>query len=167
MTDVGLERLLDAVRELLPEDPHWTMLNVVPQAARTVPPNIPDGYARFLACADGAALGVVALYRARDVERMQIFADGVQDIPVRLGRERWFCFGAVSDEPLFIDRTDGSVWGFPDAGVIWWQSDRFERYAGSFEDFVRDWLLGPRYAQLTGVGPTDQWSRLIAAMNRG
>jgi len=62
--------------------------------------------------------------------------------------KKWYCIGKVVDDPLFLRRDTGEVWYFPDTGVPWQDSDRFEVAARTLSEFVEQFLFGPRYATL-------------------
>jgi hypothetical protein len=167
MTDHQLGELVLAARQRLPDDSEWSMMYSVPAGARTaVPADLPTGYATLLSIVDGGIFGRVVLFDAKTIEQMQFYADPIPGVPVRLDPGRWCCIGKVNEDPLFVDRTDGTVWWFPDVGVIWWQSDRFERLADDVTAFMTDHVFGAGYRALTGADEDDQWWRLLRALGR-
>ncbi len=98
---------------------------------------------------------------------MQFYTEPPEGSAIPLNREDWYCVGVISDEPWFIKRADGSVWTFPDAGVTWWMSDRFEQVDTSLENFFfLNEVCGPSYLRLTGALRGDQWWQLLGSLGR-
>jgi hypothetical protein len=56
--------------------------------------------------------------------------------------------------------------GFPDLGIVWQDSDVFEKFADSLGEFVERFALAPEYRALSGVGEDDQWWRLLRHIGR-
>ncbi|MGV9313941.1 hypothetical protein ACWDR0_17385 [Streptomyces sp. NPDC003691] len=167
MTSPDVHHLLDSARALLPREAEWDMLNSVP-AAHTGPldPAVPEAYRDYLTAADGGIFSNVVLFAAEDTAGNQSLADTVEGAPVTLGRADWFCFGKVYEDPLFLKRADGTVWGFPDQGITWWQSAVFEQWAEDLDSFLRDTLFGPGYRSLTDADEDDPWLQVLRAMGR-
>lgn len=141
------------LRAALPQNPEWSMLNAA-GAASGRPFEEPVDYADLLQIADGLICGKVVMFSADSVGRSQILAEGQEGVPVQLGRDTWFCVSKVNEDPLLLNRVDGSVWGFPDMGILWWQSARFERIADDLDRFLLDQVFGGGYLTLTGSRPT-------------
>ncbi|SNT00017.1 hypothetical protein SAMN05421812_102690 [Asanoa hainanensis] len=159
--------VVETIRSSLPLEREWRMMNSMPGPARPpAPPDVPAAYLDFLAVADGFICGPVVLFDSATVPTMQFYADHQEDAPVRLTPETWFCAGTVNDEPWFIDRTDETVWGFPDTGVTWWMSDRFDQLAPSLERFFLGVVCGPAYLTLTAAEEGDQWCELLRRLGR-
>jgi hypothetical protein len=97
---------------------------------------------------------------------MQSYVDLPEGTAVGLSPADWFCAGTVNDEPWFIRRIDGFIWLFPDTGVIWWMSSRFEKVSDDLEAFLTDVVWGPRYPSLTGASDDDQWYELLQEIGR-
>src|SRR5689334_3152263 len=131
MISPELDGLLVAARSLLSEDFELGMMNDVPAgySGRALPHDIPADYVDFLCKADGGIFGSVVLFEAKVVVDSQFYADPREGTPVQLNREEWFCIGKINEDPVFLHRPTGGVWGFPDTGVIWWQSEVFDRFA--------------------------------------
>jgi hypothetical protein len=167
MISPEVQRLLSDAREAVQLEPEWSMMNSVPEGVR-VPAGTegPTEYLELLEIANGGIFGRVVVFDAKTVAKMQFYADDTEGAPVRLGRDNWFCLGKVNDDPVFVNRKDGSVWGFPDRGVIWWQSDAFERWAGSVGDFILEYALGPAYRYASSAPEEDQWWRLLRHIGR-
>lgn len=135
-------------------------------ASRTSGLEAPAEYLELLRLSDGPSFGDVVVYGVKWIEKNQFYADDREGAPVRLGRHLWFCFGHVNDDPLFINRQDGTVWGFPDQGIVWQNSDVFEKLADGLGEFLERYALGPEYRVLTGVEEDDQWWRLLTHIGR-
>ncbi len=162
-----LRQMVVDARSVLAEDPEWSMMNSIPEGtSRLLSAETPAEYQEFLQVSDGANFGWIITFSSKKVGESQYLADEREGAPVRLGREAWFCFGMVIEDPLFINRMDGTVWGFPDTGVIWWQSAVFERFADSLGFFLEDYAFGERYLNFTGVSEDDQWIRLLRRIGR-
>ena len=168
MISPELGQLLSVARTVLLQDSEWSTMNSIPEAAsvRTLPAAGPVDYLEFLRTADGSIFGRISVFDARNIGKMQFYADPVEGVPVQLNREEWFSFGKVNEDPLFIRRDDNSIWGFPDAGVIWWQSDRFERFADDLESFLTCYVFGDRYLSFVQGDNNDQWWRFLRQLGR-
>lgn len=165
MIDPEIRRFVAAARAEVQSDQEWSMMNFVPEALTS--PNVPEApseYVELLHLMNGGIFGSVVIFDAKIISKMQFHADSVESAPVTLGRESWFCFGKVNEDPLFMDRRDGSVWGFPDMGVTWWQSDVFECLSPSLGEFVLEYVFGSGYTTLSGAQDDDQWVRLLARL---
>ncbi|MFI2432433.1 hypothetical protein [Streptomyces sp. NPDC018693] len=164
-----LDALVAAARPLLAEDLDLGMMNSVPEGYGgpwPLPEELPAVYADFLARADGGIFGAVVLFGAKYAPRSQFYADSVEGGPVRLGREEWFCAGKIDEHPFFLHRATGEVWGFPDIGTIWWQSERFDRLGGDLTGFLLDKVFGPAYLALSGEGPDEPWPTVLRRLGR-
>ena len=162
MISPELCRAISDARAALPSDPEWSMMNSLPPAAAG-PIDGPADYVDLLRTSDGPICGDIVVFSASSVGRSQIYADPQEGVPVRLDRDTWFCFGKVNEDPLFLSRADNTVWGFPDRGILWWQSDRFEQYADDLDQFVLDYAFGGGYLSLAEDG---QWARLLRHIGR-
>jgi hypothetical protein len=141
------------------------MLNSIPEGIS--PPSgmeAPTDYLEFLSVADGGIFGRIGVFAAKLADKMQFYADEFDGAPVRLGHDAWFCFGRVNENPLFIDRRNGSVWGFPEVGILWWQGQAFERFASDLGGFLVEYVFGRGYLAISGASEDDQWSRLLERM---
>lgn len=162
-----LVRAVADARSSLEDEREWAMMNFIPMGTGRSPGvESPREYLDFLRIADGGIFGQIVVFDAETVGRMQFYADEVDGAPVPLGRGIWFCFGKVNEDPVFLDRRDGSVWGFPERGVTWWQSDTFEQFADNLGEFLETYVLGLGYAALTGATQDEQWRRLLAHIGR-
>lgn len=167
MISPEVPRLLSMAREAVQLEPEWSMMNSVPAGGRLpVGMEGPSEYLELLGIVNGGIFGRVVIFDAKTVAKMQFYADETEGAPVHLGRDNWFCLGKVNDDPVFVNRADGSVWGFPDRGVIWWQSDVFECWAESVGDFILNSALGGGYRHVTGALEDDQWWRLLRRIGR-
>lgn len=167
MISSELQQAVETARESVQLEREWSMMNSVPEGASgSTGTEAPAGYLELLPVANGGIFGRIVVFDAKTVGKMQFYADETEGAPVHLGRDSWFCFGKVNEDPLFIDRKDGSVWGFPDMGIIWWQSDVFENLADSLDAFLVEYVFGPGYRSLSGAPDDDQWWRLLMCMER-
>jgi hypothetical protein len=167
MISPELSRLIAAARPVLLQDSEWSMMNLLPEGASgLLPATCPADYSEFLQVADGAILGRIVVFGANIIEKMQCFADPVAGVPVQLNRDEWFSFGKVNEDPMFIRRSDNTIWGFPDMGVIWWQSDRFECFADDLDTFISNYAFGSDYLPFTGANRTDQWWRFLRQLDK-
>lgn len=163
-----LRRVVEELRATTATRNEWSMLNSLPAGARPerIGSDLPDRYREFLAVCDGGTCGDVTVFDAATVGSMQFYADPVDGAEISLGREEWFCPGVVSDEPIFVNRSTGAVWYFPDTGIEWWKSAAFERAADDFTTFFLAWVAGPHYMRLTGSRPEEQWPDLLSVLGR-
>jgi hypothetical protein len=163
-----LEELLAAARSLLSEDFELGMMNNVPAgySGRPLGSDVPADYADFLSKADGGIFGCVVVFEAKVVVDSQFYADPMEGTPVRLNRDNWFCFGKINEDPVFLHRPTGEVWGFPDTGVIWWQSEVFEKFADNLDGFLLDKVFGSGYQEISGEDPDDSWLTVLGQLGR-
>jgi hypothetical protein len=92
------------------------------------------------------------------------YVDWTKDARTRLERESWFCFGRVNrpyEDPLFINRLDGSVWSFPSTGYIWLENDQFLQFAESLGSFLENYVFGPGYLTFSGASKREKWWHLL------
>ena len=72
------------------------------------------------------------------------------------GASRWFCFGAVEDYPLVMDRRNGSVHLAPLEGDF----DE-ENSLGDLDYFLATSVFGEEYADFVLDPESDPWYQLI------
>ena len=72
------------------------------------------------------------------------------------GLSRWFCFGAVEDYPLVMDRRTGSVHLVPLEGDF----DE-ENALGDLDHFLMTSVFGEEYADFVLNPESDPWYQLI------
>jgi hypothetical protein len=115
MISSELQQVVEAARAALNQEPEWSMMNSVPEGIlRLSHTEAPAEYLDFLTLANEGIFGRVIIYSVKAVGKMQDYVDWTEDARTRLDRESWFCFGRVNrayEDPLFISRLDGSVWG--------------------------------------------------------
>ncbi|KPI15695.1 hypothetical protein OK074_2140 [Actinobacteria bacterium OK074] len=168
MTSQELEELLAAARSLLAEDFELGMMNDVPAgySGRPLAPDVPADYADFLRVANGGIFGRVVVFDAKVSVDSQFYADPMEGTPVQLNRDDWYCLGKINEDPVFLHRTTAEVWGFPDTGVTWWQSDVFEKFNDDFDDFLLDKAFGSGYRDISGDDPDDSWLTILRRLHR-
>ncbi|MCX4550136.1 hypothetical protein [Streptomyces sp. NBC_01500] len=143
------------------------MLNDVPEGyAGPLPTEVPTSYKDFLRKCNGAVFGRLVLFDAEVVAGSQFYADPQEGTPVQLNRSDWFCFGKADEDPLFLERATGAVRGFPDTGIVWWQSERFEKLGDSLDSFLLDRAFGAGYREFTGAGTEDTWATVLQRLGR-
>ncbi|KWW98056.1 hypothetical protein C3Y87_14535 [Carbonactinospora thermoautotrophica] len=150
----SLKETIEAVRAALAEVEDSVILGRFPAGCSdpTALADVPEGLRELLRITDGPRCGVVVLFPAADLPRHQYYCDEVEG-----GQEAWLCFGVVADEPLMLQRATGQVWWFPDTGVAWYDSDRFECLAKDVATFFTEHVLGEGYARLAPSGAEDEW----------
>lgn len=167
MISSELQQAIVAARSAVPLEREWSMMNRIPEgASRISGMDVPVEYLDLLRISDGPNFGEIVVFGSGSIERNQFYAEVDEGARVRLGRDLWFCFGKVNEDPLFIGRGDGAVWGFPDRGVVWQDNDEFERFADSLGDFLASYALGPGYLDFSGSQEDDQWWRLLMHIGR-
>lgn len=127
--------------------------------------DVPEDYSELLRVTDGIGAGPVTVFSSKFVAQNQTYTEPIQGAATVLDPETWFCFGTVDSDPLLIDRKTGAVHGFPDTGVTWWQSSRFEQYAPDLDTFLAEHVFGPEYPNLVGE-TDDQWCHLLRRLGR-
>ncbi|MEV4665691.1 hypothetical protein AB0J85_27550 [Micromonospora echinofusca] len=160
--------VVEAIRAALPSEREWSMMNSMPAPSRATSAiaDAPASYLELLEATDGFICGPVVLFDSKTVTSMQFYAEAIEGSAIPLNQEDWYCVGVISDEPWFIKRSDESVWVFPDAGVTWWMSDRFEQADTSLANFFLHAVCGPSYLTLTGASRGDQWWQLLRHLGR-
>jgi hypothetical protein len=160
-----LRDAIEQARGALRLAPELAMMNDIPAGSgRTI--DGPDDISNLLQIADGPICGNIVIFDAKNVGKSQFYAEAQEGVPVRLGRDVWFCFGKVNEDPLFLHRENGTVWGFPDVGVIWWQSGRFEQFSESLDLFLLNYAFGADYQEFVGAGADDSWWQLLVSIGR-
>jgi hypothetical protein len=166
MISSELQDLITSARTLLPEQDEWRMMNSIPAGtSKPSPVEAPADYGELLTFADGLGCGNVVVFGTKWVARNQVYAEHRDGVPIELNPVEWFCFGKVNEDPLFINRKTSEVYWFPDTGVIWWMSDRFEQISANLGEFLLDQVFGPGYPALSGVDD-DQWCEVLRRLHR-
>lgn len=166
MISTMLRELIESARDLLPEQEEWEMMNSMPKRApKPLTIDVPDDYRELLTVSDGLGCGPVTVFSSKYVAKNQTYTEPIEGAATVLDPEMWFCFGTIDEDPLLIERSTGAVHGFPDTGVIWWQSTRFEQYAPSLDKFLAEHVFGPGYPDLVG-DDDDQWCELLRRLGR-
>ncbi|MFF2522610.1 hypothetical protein [Streptomyces liangshanensis] len=157
-----VRRSILAVRSAISADRSLSMWISVPESTGAKGGGwVPSDLLAFFSEADGGIFGQVVIFDAMAANEMQFYADRIEGVPVQLGPEVWFCFGKVGEDPLFIRRSDQSIWGFPDVGVLWWQSQVFEKVSDNLDSFLRHYVFGSGYRRLVGSVESDRWWELL------
>lgn len=118
------------------------------------PAEVPTAYQEFLRQVDGAVCGVVLLYGSDGLSAHQVEVKGLSG-----GRARWFCFGAVEDYPLVLDRPSGAVYLVPDEGPVDEDSS-----LGELDYFLLTSVFGAEYADFVVDAESDPWYQLVRSL---
>ncbi|MHB9861199.1 hypothetical protein [Streptomyces sp. YIM S03343] len=156
-----LGRALSKAREEIESGVEWSIYNSIPDGASRRPElDAPEEYIDFLLIADGVIMGCVVILDRKSAEKSQVWiSPGNVDVPE--DPDNWFVAGKVNENPVLLNRQNGSVWIYSDILTSWWASQDFERAADSLAEFVMKYGLGPGYLRLTGAPESDQWWRLL------
>jgi hypothetical protein len=166
MISTTLRELIESARALLPEEEEWEMMNSMPKRApKPLTIDVPDDYRELLTVSDGLGCGPITVFSSKYAAKNQSYTEPIEGAAVALDPETWFCFGTIDEDPLLIERATGAVHGFPDTGVIWWQSQRFEQYASSLDEFLTEHVFGPGYPALVRIDD-DQWCQFLRRLGR-
>lgn len=166
MISSELQDLITATRGLLPEQDEWRMMNSISTGtSKPAPVEAPADYSELIRVADGLGCGNVVVFGAKWLAGSQVYAEHRDGVPVQLNPVEWFCFGKVNEDPLFIERKTGTIHWFPDTGVIWWMSDRFEQISANLDEFLLDHVFGPGYPALSRIDD-DQWCDVLRRLGR-
>ncbi|MEU1808843.1 hypothetical protein O7622_13450 [Micromonospora sp. WMMD1076] len=154
-----LAQLLDELRADLAADEPASLAYAqigAPADDRDVPAELPAGLRDLLLAADGLRAGAFELASTGRLAAVQYFLDYAPGFsPIPQDKTGWLVVGTRSDEPIFLERTTGTVWYFPPTGTEWFMGDAFEELAPDLDSFVHYYLLGPGYAEL--VTDDDAW----------
>ncbi|GAA0907884.1 MULTISPECIES: hypothetical protein [Streptomyces] len=155
------KRTLSRVREAIDSNSELSIFNSVPAGVSRRPElDAPEEYLDFLMVADGAIMGaVVILDRKSVVQAQKWISPGMVEVPEDPGS--WFVVGKINENPVLINRQDGSIWAYPDMLTTWWESRRFERMADNLAEFVLRYGLGPDYLRITNSPESDEWWQLL------
>jgi hypothetical protein len=154
-----LQATIERVRSTLEARPDGYTLGEFPAGLLpgTGPGDLPSGLRNVLETTDGPRGGLVTIFPAGDVAENQYYIEDHPDTYKAVANpDDYLCFGARNYEPLLVHRGTGEVWWFPDTGIPWYQSNRFERLAPDVATFVGDYLLGDGYRQMSPL-PDDHW----------
>ncbi|MEY9878210.1 hypothetical protein ABH931_007737 [Streptacidiphilus sp. MAP12-33] len=172
----GLESLVGELRTALAARPDFYSVSVPDGCAPdAVPPGTPAGYARLLTLTDGPACGTsLTFWSAADLPGNQYYTRPIEGSDLPLDPDAYFCCGLFEPDPLFIRRSDESVWYFPDREVEWQNSGSFAKAADSIEEFFLEKVAGPDYAVFVGLdesmkdpdGLYDEWYILLTSIGR-
>jgi hypothetical protein len=171
-----LESIIEELRAALSERPDFYNVSIPRGAApESVPAGTPSGYARLLSLTDGPTCGTsLTFWSAADVAEQQYFTEPIEGSTLPLDPAEYFCCGLVEPDPLFIRRSDQSVWHIPDQGIEWQDSSVFEKAADSIEEFFVQTVAGPAYADFVGLDEPmrdpdrlfDEWYILLQSIGR-
>ncbi|MEW2634831.1 hypothetical protein AB0903_25105 [Streptomyces sp. NPDC048389] len=142
----------------------WSICNSIDEGLSRRPElDAPEEYVDFLTAADGAIMGSVVILGRRFVERAQgLISPGMVEVPEE--PNGWFVVGKINENPVLINRQDGSVWTYPDLRSSWWASRDFEKVADGLAEFVMKYGLGPGYLRVTGVPESDEWWQILRSL---
>jgi hypothetical protein len=159
------EELVADARRLLRQEEELSLTCYISEGTSRPPRDeLPGEYVEFLRVANGAGFGRITILSGDHAMDSQFYADNVEGRAIQLGRDAWFCFGKVDDDPLFINRESGSVWAFPDRRRLWWQSDIFKQISNNLDSFINEYSLGNKYLILTGGSEDDPWWEFLGRM---
>lgn len=152
---------LARVREAIDSSAEWSIFNSVPAGvSRRLDLDAPEEYLDFLLAADGAIMGSVVILDRKYVEKLQgLISPNRVEVPE--DPDTWFVVGKINENPVLVNRRDGSIWTYPDMLASWWVSRRFERVADSLAEFVSEYALGSGYLRITGSTESDEWWQLL------
>ncbi len=166
MISPRLRELIEAARNLLPENEEWQMMNSMPRREpKRLTIEVPEDYRELLQVTDGIGAGPVTVFGSKYVAQNQTYTGPIEGTATVLDPETWFCFGSVDSDPLLIHRKTDAVHGFPESGVTWWQSSCFEQYAPNIDAFLTEHVFGPEYPNLVGE-TDDEWCHLLRRLVR-
>jgi len=146
-----LKQRIAAVREVLEASDPTIGFLAPPSTRQAFPEQVPASYQEFLREVDGMAGGVVMLYESEGLSAHQAPA---KQLPG--GASRWFCFGAVEDYPLVMDRRTGAVHLVPLEGDF-----EEEDSLGNLDYFLITSVFGEEYADFALDPANDPWYQLI------
>lgn len=118
-------------------------------------PDIAAGLRDLYHIANGIRCGAVFFYAGRRISAEETsFTALLPEGPVR-----WQDFALLDDVPVFIDRTDGSIWHSP-AAIFQGVGDLpLQLIAPDVLTFAAWIVMGPGYAEI--VGAEDDWSEFL------
>ena len=156
----SLAQAVDATRAALERDPDSYMFAKFPPGAPVdagETSTLPTGLRDLLELTDGFHAGELAFYPTGSIAQAQHYCEDLDG-----GAERWMCFGLNMDYPLFVERTTGAVWHYPDIQYEHHlMSDRFEILGDDVKAFFADYVLGEGYLRLTVSDESDPWFRFL------
>lgn len=160
-----LVQLLQRARRLLPEDEdaELRIVNFIGNGARGKPSfSAPDDYLDFIGIADGATLGVVTIVGSKFAQGNQMLVS-LEREESTLSQEDWFLIGWIFESPLLLSRHNGEIWGFPGVRYEWWSSTSadFKQFARNLDEFMRSYVFGERYLEISDTSDQDPWWRFL------
>ena len=109
-------------------------------------------YFEFLKETNGASFGDIDFY---DYDRILKYQFRVLSIPG--GEDKWFCIGQILYEPMVLNKTDSKVYRFYQG----FESSISGTCFGYFDDFLKDYVFGKKYADIIPDAEDDEWYQLL------
>ncbi|MEV7117771.1 hypothetical protein [Kitasatospora griseola] len=173
-----MERLVPQLMRARDENVDLAAVSLPPGApTEALSDELPADLRRLLTLTDGPFFGVRASVHSAEkigyFQGLDVLADaaGISNV------EDYLNIGFVNECPLLFDTTDGSIWATrPDLG-LWYQGCSLERIADNLDEFMSEWVAGPRFPELVQAKAKadneddialdwDDWWRLLQAAGR-
>ncbi|HEX4705602.1 MAG TPA: SUKH-4 family immunity protein [Pseudonocardiaceae bacterium] len=146
-----LDERAAALRVALAATPGAVRFAKIPDGAVDVPADLPAELRELLAASDGPRCGSIVVFSVAELPDNQFYCEDVDG-----AEAEWICFGMIDDNPLYLNRSSGAVWWFPD-GVEGRMNGDIERFADSLVVAVERYLFGLGYAEVVTGGDQDRW----------
>lgn len=115
-----------------------------PAGARVDPESIPAALLEFCNVTNGMRCDGIVLYGGSGF--LGIGAALAERLPD--GNERWCGIGEIADVPVFMDRSDGTIWHALDATSEDFQRAEMTQIATDIWSFVTWYVIGPGYVEI-------------------
>lgn len=115
-----------------------------PAGARVDPASIPAVLVEFCGVTDGMRCDGMVIYGGSGYLGIgKAHAEALPD-----GNERWCGIGEIADVPVFMDRSDGTIWHALEATSEDFQDAEMQQIAPDFWSFLAWYLIGPGYVEI-------------------
>jgi hypothetical protein len=159
-----LRSIAGRARRYLAEIPDGPTIGIIKEGRgeQAVSAEIPIQCQELYRVLDGVYFGVFALFSSKDVLESQYLTESIEG-----GRETWFCFGTIIDDPVILQRATGEVWWFPpEQNRVWWDGGSPERISSDPLEFMDEFVFGPGYARIGADLKQDRWWDLLETLGR-
>lgn len=127
-----------------------------PAGTTVDPESIPAVLLKLCNVTNGMRCGGIVIYGGSGFLGIgEEFAERLPD-----GNERWCGIGEIADVPVFMDRSDGTIWHALDATSEDFEDAEMEQIASDVWSFVAWYVIGPGYQEIFD-GEDTEWAQFL------
>jgi hypothetical protein len=144
MISAAVLRALELVRDFLSvrgeaDDPTAALYRVRPGAEGS--DQVPHWYADLLRLSDGGRVGAFQYRSLQDLSHRDNYLDMSPGALGGRDREMFLQVGVYVDIPVLMNRSDGSIWSFPDVSGYWWMGQSVELVSTDIDEYLHAWVF--------------------------